>query len=119
MTGVLLVALGAGLGAPTRYLVDRAVQARHETVMPWGTLTVNLAGALLLGFLTGLDAPREAVLAVGVGFCGALTTFSTFAFETLRLWQTGARRAAALNVALALVLGLGAAVVGHLVGAAL
>ena len=48
---VLLIALGAALGAPLRYLTDRAVQARHDSVLPWGTLTVNVAGSLLLGAL--------------------------------------------------------------------
>ncbi|MBQ1016237.1 CrcB family protein, partial [Micromonospora sp. M51] len=48
---VLLIALGAAIGAPLRYLADRAVQSRHASVFPWGTLLVNVAGSLLLGAL--------------------------------------------------------------------
>lgn len=122
MTGALLVALGAAIGAPTRYLVDRAVQANHASRMPWGTLVVNVGGAFVLGLLTGLavshDVPRAVMLALGVGFCGALTTFSTFSYETLRLWESDRRRSL-LNVGLSVGLSLGAAVVGHLLGSIL
>lgn len=119
MTGALLVALGAAIGAPARYLVARAVQARHGSPMPWGTLVVNVGGAFVLGLLAGLavnhDVPRDVMLALGVGFCGALTTFSTFSCETLRLWESDRRRSL-LNVVLSVCLSLGAAVVGHLLG---
>ena len=53
---LLLVALGAVVGAPLRYLTDRFIQARHDTTFPWGTLTVNVAGSLIMGFLTGAAA---------------------------------------------------------------
>ena len=121
--GFLLVCLGAALGAPARYLTDRAVQSRHDTVLPWGTLTVNVVGSLVLGLLTGVaDAhrvPSSVLLAVGTGFCGALTTYSTFGYETLGLYESGARLYAALNVVLSLVAGVGAAVVGVVVGSSL
>ena len=121
--GFLLVCLGAALGAPARYLTDRAVQARHDTVLPWGTLSVNVVGSLVLGLLTGLaDAhhvPSSVLLGVGTGFCGALTTYSTFGYETLGLYGSGARLYAALNVVLSLAAGLGAALVGLVVGASL
>ncbi len=114
---VLLVALGAAVGAPLRYLTDRLVQSRHGSRFPWGTLTVNLAGSLILGFVTGLPhAPAVAAL-VGTGFCGALTTYSTFGYETLRLAREGARWQAAANVALSVLAGLGAAFVGLLLAA--
>ena len=71
----LLVALGAAVGAPARLLVSRAVPG------PRGTLVVNVVGSLLLG-LVAAAAPASYAL-VGVGFCGALTTFSTFALETV------------------------------------
>ena len=60
MTGWLLVCLGAAVGAPARYLVDRAVQARHDSLMPWGTLTVNVFGSAVLGVLAGLGADENA-----------------------------------------------------------
>ena len=122
MTGFVLVCLGAALGAPARYLVDRLIQARHDTLMPWGTLTVNVAGSLVLGLLVGLVAHRElhqeVTLAVGTGFCGALTTYSTFSYETLRLVEDGARLYASLNVALSVVAAVGAAALGYGIGAA-
>jgi CrcB protein len=111
---VLLVALGAAIGAPLRYLTDRTIQARHDSVFPWGTLTVNVAGSVVLGFITGLPvAPAVAVL-VGTGFCGALTTYSTFSYETLRLVQDGARFYALVNVVGSILAGLGAAYCGLL-----
>jgi len=87
------VAAGA-IGAPLRYLVDGAVAGRAKGVFPWGTLIVNVSGSLVLGFLTGLALyqafPSEPRIALGTGFCGAYTTFSTFTFETVRLVEEGA-----------------------------
>jgi CrcB protein len=120
VTGFLYLALGAAAGAPARYLVDRGIQARHDTLMPWGTLAVNLVGSLVLGLLTGLGAHHHlsaaASLAVGTGLCGTLTTYSTMSYETLRLFEDGARLFAVANVAVSLTAGLGAAVLGRAVG---
>jgi CrcB protein len=115
---VLLVALGAALGAPLRYLTDRAVQSRHESEFPWGTLMINIAGSLLLGFLVGLPAAHGASAFLGTGFCGALTTYSTFSYETMRLARSGLRRHAAANVLISILAGLGAAYVGIVLGSA-
>ncbi|AMW08673.1 chromosome condensation protein CrcB [Streptomyces qaidamensis] len=106
----LLVVCGAMVGAPLRYLTDRAVQARHDSVFPWGTLTVNVTGCLLLGLLAG--AATHLQLLLGTGLCGALTTYSTFSYETLRLAETGARLQAALNAAVSVAGGLAAAFAG-------
>ncbi|BCJ71804.1 putative fluoride ion transporter CrcB 2 [Catellatospora sp. IY07-71] len=115
---VLLVALGAAVGAPLRYLVDRAVQSRHDSVFPWGTLVVNVAGSFVLGLLAGGTVagavPGSLMFLLGTGFCGALTTYSTFGYETLRLAETGATGLAVLNVAVSATLGLGAAAAGYL-----
>jgi fluoride exporter len=117
----LWIALGAALGAPARYLTDRWVQSHHDSVFPWGTLAVNVVASFLLGVVTGaVSALVPAVsLAVGTGFCGALSTYSTFTYETLRLLETRARFLALANVVVALVAGLGAAVTGWAAGAAL
>ncbi|WP_418957114.1 fluoride efflux transporter CrcB [Streptomyces tritici] len=93
----LLVLAGGAVGAPLRYLVDRAVQTRHGRAFPWGTLTVNVAGSFVLGLLTGVSS-AQAQLLLGTGLCGALTTYSTFSYETLKLYESGARRHAAANV---------------------
>ena len=113
---LLLVIAGAAIGAPLRYLADRAIQARHDTVFPWGTFTVNVLGSLILGIVAGAvtagAASPQVQLALGTGFCGALTTYSTFSYETLRLLEDDARLFAAANVVASIVAGLGAAFLG-------
>jgi CrcB protein len=109
---VLLVALGAAVGAPLRFLTDRAVQSGSGTTFPWGTVVVNMAGSLLLGFLAGLPASTAVTALLGTGLCGALTTYSTFSYDTLRLAQGGERFAALLNVVVSLFAGFGAATIG-------
>jgi CrcB protein len=120
MIGYLLVAAGAAVGAPLRYLTDRAVQSRHDSLFPWGTLSVNVAGSLILGIMTGLTLAGSSAsnlhLLVGTGFCGTLTTYSTFSFETVRLFEQRARFFAVANLLGTLVAGLGAAVLGYAVG---
>ncbi|MFG2557567.1 fluoride efflux transporter CrcB [Streptomyces sp. NPDC048496] len=119
----LLVIVGAAIGAPLRYLTDRAVQVRHDTVFPWGTFAVNVAGSLLLGLLTGAvaagAASSQVQLFVGTGLCGALTTYSTFGYETLRLAEDGAKFYAAANVVASVVAALGAVFAGVAVAEAL
>jgi CrcB protein len=120
---VLLVLLGGFIGAPARYLTDQYVQSRHDTVLPWGTFTVNAVGSLVLGLVGGAASggalPEWLLTFVGTGFCGALTTFSTFGWETLRLVETGSWGAATLNVGGSVVVGLGAVALGWVVGTAL
>lgn len=112
----LLVAVGGMIGAPLRYLTDRAVQSRHDSVFPWGTFTVNAVGSLVLGLLTGAAAGGavgpDVRLFLGTGLCGALTTYSTFSYETLRLAEDGAPGYAVANVALTVTTGLAAAFTG-------
>lgn len=122
---VLLVVLGAALGAPARFLTDRWVQSRHDSVFPWGTLTVNVIGSFILGAVVGgVDSgafPDAVGALVGLGFCGALTTYSTFSYETVRLVEEGSSLYAVVNALGSLALGLTAAwagmsAVGALVG---
>ncbi|MBL7489925.1 fluoride efflux transporter CrcB [Frankia sp. AgB1.9] len=112
----LLVIVGAAVGAPLRYLTDRAVQARHDTVFPWGTFTVNVAASLVLGLLTGAvtagAASSRLALLVGTGLCGALSTYSTFSYETLRLAEDGSWLLAAANALGSVLAAFGAAVLG-------
>lgn len=120
---VLLVALGAAAGAVLRYLTDRAIQSWHDSVFPWGTLTVNVLGSLLFGLLVGGASaggvPEAVVAAGGVGFCGALTTYSTFGYETARLVEDGSVLYGVGNVLLSLAAGLAAAWLGLVAGLAL
>ncbi|CDR05491.1 fluoride efflux transporter CrcB [Streptomyces iranensis] len=112
----LLVLAGAMVGAPLRYLTDRTIQSRYDAVFPWGTFVVNVIGCLLLGLLTGAvaagAASAQVQLLVGTGLCGALTTYSTFSYETLRLAEEGAAFFAAANVVGSVVAGVGAAFTG-------
>ncbi|KOV64236.1 chromosome condensation protein CrcB [Streptomyces sp. MMG1121] len=111
-----MVIAGALVGAPLRYLADRSVQARHDSVFPWGTLVVNVVGCLVLGLLTGAAAAGAAgphlQLLLGTGLCGALTTYSTFSYETLRLTEAGSGLYAAVNVVTSVAAGLAAAFAG-------
>lgn len=115
----LLVALGAAVGAPLRFLVDKhmvgrwLLNSKATAPLPWGTFAVNILGSFVLGLLTAVN-DRPTTLLVGVGFCGAFTTYSTFAAETTALAGSGHRGKALLNVALNLGAGLLAAVLGAL-----
>lgn len=93
MTAVLLVAAGGALGAAVRYLLVLRISGRF----PWSILVANLAGSFLLGLLLD-SAPPDLLLFAGVGFCGALTTFSTFALDTLLLAREGRPAASVANV---------------------
>ncbi|MGH7869356.1 MAG: fluoride efflux transporter CrcB [Candidatus Dormibacteraceae bacterium] len=105
------------IGAPLRYLIDRLVQTQHKSIFPWGTFSVNVVGCLILGTLTGagyaLPTPLPTLL--GTGFCGALTTYSAFSYETLRLIEQRAYFYAALNVIISCSIGLGAVFLGYTV----
>jgi CrcB protein len=115
----LLVALGAAVGAPARYLADRAIQRRARGVRPWGTTTVNVVGSFVLGIVASTSPGTGWSALVGTGFCGALTTYSTFGYETVRLAESGESGAAWWNVVVSTVAGIAAAAAGWSVGAGL
>lgn len=109
--GVLLF---GGLGAVLRFIVDRAVSARLRRPFPYGTLVVNVSGALLLGLVIGLALGQEATLLAGTAVIGSYTTFSTWMFEAQRLGEDRQVLAMAANIVLSLVLGVAAAAAGQL-----
>jgi CrcB protein len=115
ITWVAFVAAGA-VGAPLRYVVDRAVAERLGGAFPWGTFVVNATGSLFLGFLTGLALyhgfPAAPKVVLGTGFCGAYTTFSTFSFDSVRLLEAGDVDVALRNVAGTFAVCAAAAAVG-------
>jgi CrcB protein len=95
---VVLVGLGGVAGALARHLLGERIDARTGD-----TLAVNVLGSLALGAVLAVPAGDSVVLTLGTGFCGAFTTFSTFAFETVRLFETGERRRALANAVVNLV----------------
>ena len=111
---LLAVAVGGALGAVLRQLTSVSLAGRGR--IPWGVLAVNVVGSFVAG--VALGAPLDDVYTATVqlimvsGFCGGLTTFSTFAVETVQLVLEGKYRAAAASVALNLAIALAAAVLG-------
>ena len=89
LSAALLVALGAAAGAPLRFLAGHHLDRRAS--LPWGTLLVNVLGSGLLGSFSALALDERAWAFLGVGFCGAITTYSAFAVQAVEL---GARRGA-------------------------
>lgn len=92
------VLVGAALGAPTRFFVDRRLNARFGLRFPHGTMVVNMVGCALLGLIMGYAArniadgqaqPQVFIAVAGTGFCGALTTFSGFAAQVLDFERPG------------------------------
>jgi CrcB protein len=117
---VLAVAVGAALGAPARYLLDRRVQGWHRSVFPWGLVVVNLLGSLVLGLITGVASGREvpAALLAGLatGWCGAFTTYSSFGYETVELARGRRAGLALVNVLITVVGGVAAVATGFAAG---
>ncbi len=122
MTAVLLMVAGS-IGALLRYEVELAVRRHTVSDFPRGTLIINVSGSFALGVLVGLAAhhgiPTTVVVIAGTGLLGAYTTFSTFSFDTVSQAGRGQWRAAAVNMGASLVLGLGAAAFGLVIGQAL
>jgi CrcB protein len=120
VSAVLLVALGAALGAVARHVAEVA-SARRDPSFPWGTLAVNLVGSFAAGLVVALRVEHgwseNALLFLVVGFCGALTTFSGFAYQSTALSIDGRRTAATAYVGVSVLACLALAVAGYALGA--
>jgi CrcB protein len=118
---LVAVAIAGALGAPARFLVERAISARRGRRFPLGTLVVNVTGSLALGFVTGLalyhglSSTPKAV--VGTGFIGAYTTFSTYAYETVDVAERSSAQLAGTYAIVSLVAGVAAATLGLVLAA--
>ena len=123
MTDVLWIGVGGFAGAIARYWLSGLIAAHAGVVFPFGTFAINLSGSFALGLLLGLFEQQAIApvtrLALGTGFLGAYTTFSTFTYETIRLVEEGSILLATLNVVASVVLGLGAVLAGVVAGRAL
>src|ERR1700760_4694318 len=113
--GVVVI---GGAGSVLRFYVDGIVTAAAGKDFPYGTLVVNLSGAVVLGLLTGLALAGDAALLAGTAAVGSYTTFSTWMLESQRLTEERQNRRALLNIAVSLVLGVAAAWVGRTIGSA-
>ena len=112
--GVVVI---GGAGSVARFLADGVVASATGRDFPFGTLAVNISGAMILGLLTGLALGQDQALLAGTAAVGSYTTFSTWMFETQRLTEERQHGKAAVNVIASLVLGIAAAALGRLIGA--
>ncbi len=119
MLNILMVGLGGFLGSICRYLViDLSQKANPNAFLPYGTLIVNVAGCLIIGFLYGMSETRqlfspEIRMLVFIGFLGGFTTYSTFGYEIFAIIKNGQFLAAGIHLFLHLTLGLGAVWFGY------
>ncbi|ORV18112.1 fluoride efflux transporter CrcB [Mycobacterium celatum] len=107
------VLLAGGIGSVLRFVVDGAVGRRAARSFPFGTLTVNISGAALLGLVGGLALSRHAALLADTAFIGSYTTFSTWMLETQRLGEERQVWFAVANIVVSMVLGMAAALLGQ------
>lgn len=121
MSSLTWIAAGllGGIGALARFLLDGFVAERLTGGFPWGTFAVNISGALALGLLVGAALHGNALILAGTATLGSYTTFSTWMLETDRSVEDGRAAIAVLNIALTLLVGLGAAELGRVIGEAL
>lgn len=113
-----VAALG-GIGATARFVLDGAIAQRMRGDFPAGTFAINISGSLLLGLLSGLALSGVALVLLGTATLGSYTTFSTWMLESHRLGEDADIRGAGLNIAASLAVGIGAAALGHAIGAQL
>lgn len=120
MTNYILIAIAGAIGAVSRYSISGAAHRALGTNFPYGTLAANIIGCLLLGFIMKTTTsttliPASWRLPITVGFLGALTTFSTFSYETVKLLETSSYLPAVLNILANLIIGLLATVAGVII----
>ena len=116
MIEILWIGIAGFLGANARYLLSVWCAERFGPSFPYGTLIINVSGSFVLGMIVGAADVRSVSplfrLAMGVGFLGAYTTFSTFTVETVRMVEAGSFLLALLNVVGSVAIGLTAAILG-------
>jgi CrcB protein len=120
------IALGSALGGVARYACSRAVALRYGETFPWGTLTVNVVGSLVIGIIAAVSAPESRAMIsptartfLMVGLCGGFTTFSSFSLQTLELIRNRDFGEAFGNVLLSVTACMAAVAIGYIVGSAI
>ena len=108
---LLIVGLGGGIGSCFRYLTSVVTHKYIQSAFPWATFIVNILGCLLIGLLIGIFTKQQVEnsdmkLLFVTGFCGGFTTFSAFALENIKLFQSGNTMLALLYIALSVLLGI-------------
>ena len=125
MLTYLWIAIGSALGGMARYACSRAVAMRYGETFPWGTLTVNIVGSVVIGFVAALAAPESRVMIspnarqfIMVGLCGGFTTFSSFSLQTLELIRNRDFAEAGGNILLSVAACMAAVTIGYIAGSA-
>ena len=117
LNDIIWIGAGGFLGANARYLLSTWIARTVDPTLPWGTVTVNALGSMIIGAFLFWAGERIAItpdlrLFVAVGFCGSFTTFSSFAFETIHLFEQGHWLSATGNIFLNNILALAAVLAG-------
>jgi CrcB protein len=117
---VLLIGIGSFIGGVCRYYSQQIISKFFPSPLPYGTLSVNIIGCLLIGIIYGLSERGNLLspewrLFLTTGFCGGFTTFSTFSYESIALIQDGEFFYLSLYIALSVILGLASTYLGMLV----
>ena len=125
MLAYLWIALGSALGGMARYACSRAVALRYGETFPWGTLTVNIIGSVVIGFIAAVAAPESRIMVspsarnfLMVGICGGFTTFSSFSLQTLELIRNRDFGEAFGNILLSVAACMAAVAIGYILGSA-
>ncbi|HOX84232.1 MAG TPA: fluoride efflux transporter CrcB [Chryseolinea sp.] len=111
MMKLLAIGLGGFIGSILRYVVGKSVDEKFDSTFPWGTLTVNIVGSFIIGFIYALALRKLGVtenwrLFLGVGLCGGFTTFSAFAWENVSLLEQKLIGTSLLYISMSVILGL-------------
>lgn len=110
---MIFVGIGGFFGAICRYLIGQWLTPTLQTHFPLTTWLINISGSLALGIFAKIELPTSIYLLMTTGFLGAYTTFSTFGYETIQLWQSKRYKTAAIYVMSSIIIGIIAAAIGY------